>query len=148
MTTGNLSITGNTLPEFQLPEGTYSGIKQILICKGCGALTITLQGDCAGGVYDVHVSRELADKIFLTKGLYFEVAYYSCNYCINHWGVDLCKCGSGEKFWECEEGYPDCGKPHDTIPGLDPKIVMRLLRKIINTEISYANVIEGVTCSD
>ena len=27
---------------------------------------------------------------------------YMCDYCVNHWGMDLCKCGSGKKIHECE----------------------------------------------
>ena len=26
---------------------------------------------------------------------------YICDYCINHYGLDICKCGSGEKVNEC-----------------------------------------------
>ena len=29
---------------------------------------------------------------------------YMCNHCINHWGIDLCDCGSGEKPGECSCG--------------------------------------------
>jgi hypothetical protein len=38
-----------------------------------------------------------------------EVCY--CNYCVNHWGLDLCGCGSGEKFGECGNGYYECQRP-------------------------------------
>ena len=36
---------------------------------------------------------------------------YMCDYCVNHWGMDLCKCGSGEKIRECSCG---CGLPAQT----------------------------------
>ncbi|MCK5563672.1 MAG: hypothetical protein KAJ07_00360 [Planctomycetes bacterium] len=30
---------------------------------------------------------------------------FHCNHCVNHWGVDLCECGSGETPVDC------CGVP-------------------------------------
>ena len=35
-----------------------------------------------------------------------------CNHCVNHWGLDICSCGSGENVGECE-----CGSktPYQTI---------------------------------
>lgn len=30
---------------------------------------------------------------------------YICNHCINHWGIDICICGSGEPVNKC-----DCGE--------------------------------------
>ncbi len=36
---------------------------------------------------------------------------YACDHCVNHYGVDLCACGSGEPFWTCENGLSECGQP-------------------------------------
>lgn len=36
---------------------------------------------------------------------------YCCNHCVNHYGMDLCACGSGELIGECENGLEECGKP-------------------------------------
>jgi hypothetical protein len=33
---------------------------------------------------------------------------YCCNHCVNHWGIDLCNCGSGEKTGKCKGGLDDC----------------------------------------
>lgn len=41
----------------------------------------------------------------------------NCNHCVNHYGLDLCGCGSGEKFGKCKEGFPDCEYPMQTIEG-------------------------------
>lgn len=35
-----------------------------------------------------------------------------CNHCVNHWGIDLCECGSGARVGECECGSQ---KAHDTL---------------------------------
>ncbi len=40
----------------------------------------------------------------------------SCNYCVNHWGIDLCACGSGEHYQKCREGHKGyCGRPMQSI---------------------------------
>ena len=36
---------------------------------------------------------------------------YCCNHCVNHYGLDLCACGSGETPENCKEGYSECGNP-------------------------------------
>lgn len=35
-----------------------------------------------------------------------------CNHCVNHWGIDLCECGSCARVGECECGSQ---KAHDTL---------------------------------
>nr|DAO94210.1 MAG TPA: WCCH motif protein [Caudoviricetes sp.]DAY30712.1 MAG TPA: WCCH motif protein [Bacteriophage sp.] len=35
-----------------------------------------------------------------------------CDHCVNHWGIDLCDCGSEHKVGECECGSQ---KAHDTL---------------------------------
>jgi len=34
-----------------------------------------------------------------------------CDHCANHYGLDLCACGSGEHYRKCKNGYAECGKP-------------------------------------
>lgn len=36
---------------------------------------------------------------------------YCCDHCVNHYGLDLCGCGSGEDFGECENGFRECRRP-------------------------------------
>ncbi len=33
---------------------------------------------------------------------------YACNHCINHWGIDLCGCGSGQPAGECDGDFTEC----------------------------------------
>ena len=34
-----------------------------------------------------------------------------CDHCVNHYGLDICACGSGEPTHKCKGGYDVCGKP-------------------------------------
>lgn len=38
-----------------------------------------------------------------------------CNHCVNHYGLDLCGCGSGAFFGECNENLDECRKPMQAI---------------------------------
>jgi hypothetical protein len=79
-----------------------SKIKSISICE-CGAITVGLEY----GNYSM--TSEIFEQVFgftVNTGM-----YCNCNHCVNHWGIDLCACGSGEPYDKCEEGYSECGKP-------------------------------------
>jgi len=76
------------------------------ICKcSCGAVTFEYRGD------SYSCSEEYFLKHFPNEELPGEVQFYSCNRCINNWGLDLCGCGSGEPFGECEEDLLECSEP-------------------------------------
>ena len=34
-----------------------------------------------------------------------------CDHCVNHYGLDICACGSGEPTHKCKGGFDVCGKP-------------------------------------
>ncbi len=38
-----------------------------------------------------------------------------CDHCANHYGLDLCACGSGEHYSECKNGFDACGTPRQSI---------------------------------
>lgn len=40
---------------------------------------------------------------------------FSCNHCVNHYGLDLCGCGSGEEFGSCENDLEECNKPMQVV---------------------------------
>lgn len=79
----------------------------------CGAITITING----------IGYSMSEETFIEKYgnegndfLQNEMQNFSnCNYCVNHWGIDLCACGSGELIKECKEGLDVCNTPMQDI---------------------------------
>lgn len=75
----------------------------------CGAVTLY---DDKGNNYSCSAANR---KLFMPKLDLRKLKRlhhsYICNHCVNHFGIDTCACGSGENFWECENGYPECGTP-------------------------------------
>lgn len=75
------------------------------ICN-CGAVTVYVDGE------DYSMPKEKFDELFGGEDAdgmeCIAENWCNCNYCVNHWGIDLCGCGSGEKVGECEEGFDEC----------------------------------------
>lgn len=69
----------------------------------CGAVSVAYENDAY---------LSMPADIFNTKfpGMkLFETIMSCCNYCsTNHWGVDLCGCGSGQKVGTCDNGLHEC----------------------------------------
>lgn len=75
-------------------------ITQYQRCK-CGAITLWFEGNRIGNA----MYQETFDKLGLSlDGAEQLPDSYCCDHCVNHWGIDLCECGSGERVGEC-----DCG---------------------------------------
>lgn len=85
-----------------------------LFCKICSCGSVTVHGD---GRKNWSMSLKTFKKEF--PDLKLELGKYdNCNYCVNHWGADLCACGSGEKYSKCKGGFSECGKPMQSIEEL------------------------------
>jgi hypothetical protein len=67
----------------------------------CGAVTV------AGDDFDNSMAFDVFTKEYPCLELE-ENIFCNCNHCVNHWGVDLCNCGSGEPVGECDGGLYDC----------------------------------------
>lgn len=40
---------------------------------------------------------------------------YCCDHCVNHYGLDLCGCGSGEAYGKCDNELEECQLPMQKI---------------------------------
>ena len=84
-------------------------IKNIIKCN-CGALTLTINGK------DYSMStKHFLDNFGRKEDLLITQIVYNCNHCVNHWGVDLCACGSGEAPKDCKKNHSCCGQPSQII---------------------------------
>lgn len=102
------------------------GIRWVKRCA-CGAVTFEGDrrisfGDTGKATYSVMPDN--GSKVFsrisipatfweALKGC--EDDYWNCNHCVNHWGLDLCACGSGEYVDECQENTAYCGQPESLL---------------------------------
>ena len=78
----------------------------------CGAITVYFGEQTIGS----SMYQDTFDKLGLSlEGAEEMPQSYCCNHCVNHWGIDLCECGSGERVGECDCG---CNSAHDEL-GVD-----------------------------
>ena len=77
----------------------------------CSAITFFTEDGCSCSCRQSNIKRFFPglDLRTLRKGRLPES--YSCDHCVNHYGLDLCACGSGKPFEKCHEGFEECGKP-------------------------------------
>lgn len=99
---------------------TVNDVSQYLLCN-CGAVTMYLK---SGQEIHCKVSRmpkylgfsfeELQDTVPIDA----RIQAFQCNHCINHWGIDLCGCGSGVEVGHCKGEYDECKNniPMELIP--------------------------------
>jgi len=81
----------------------------IIKCS-CGAITIEINDK------EYSMSSETFNEMFSPlDSESYETKWVNCNYCVNHWGVDLCGCGSGEPFGECDNNLEECKSPSQSI---------------------------------
>lgn len=66
----------------------------------CGAITIYF---ASGGSNSMRPSTKKKLGIDLRKYKRLNNSYY-CNHCVNHYGIDICECGSGKAVGKCECG--------------------------------------------
>lgn len=83
-------------------------IKEYAMCS-CGAITFYTDD---GNEYScVQKSMKAFFPDIDRRRLRRLPALYCCNHCVNHYGLDLCGCGSGELFGDCKNGLPECAFP-------------------------------------
>lgn len=82
------------------------------LCK-CGAITLHTQYG------QLSCRKDNLKKFFPGLNLddcFQEPNCYACNHCINHMGLDLCACGSGETPDDCTMETSVCSNPYTQLP--------------------------------
>lgn len=83
----------------------------------CGAITVYLDNDDTGYSCLEKNRKKFFPSLDLRRAEKLPDTF-SCNHCVNHWGLDLCACGSGEPYESCDcgiEGF--CGRPMQVLGG-------------------------------
>ncbi|MBQ1736106.1 MAG: hypothetical protein II038_14760 [Lachnospiraceae bacterium] len=75
----------------------------------CGAITVY---DEDGNSYscDEKKIRQYIPNLDLRRHKKLQDCW-CCDHCVNHYGLDLCACGSGEPYQTCDGGTEYCGTP-------------------------------------
>lgn len=88
----------------------------------CGAITFVADDGREFSVMEADLDKYLPRKRLdaLCKGGDFSMLKeldktFACNHCVNHYGLDLCACGSGMAPEKCDQGFDVCGKPMQSI---------------------------------
>lgn len=77
----------------------YEKIESYSKCS-CGAVTINF----INGAYNSMSSRTKRMLGIDLRKIKRLPKTYACNHCVNHWGIDLCECGSGKAVGKCNCG--------------------------------------------
>ena len=80
--------------DIQQDLGYFVATSDCTLCKDCNAVTVEPSGYQYDDKYKFQVARNLFEEVFGKRR--FTQKYYGCDYCVNHWGLDLCDCGSGQ----------------------------------------------------
>lgn len=75
----------------------------------CGAITLHTEDSSSYSCEQKNLKKFLPD-IDLRRIKRLQESY-CCDHCANHYGMDLCGCGSGEPFGKCNNGLEECSRP-------------------------------------
>lgn len=82
--------------------------------RKCGAVTLYFGNGANNSMYE-KTRKKLGIDL---RGVERMENAYACNHCVNHWGIDLCECGSGDEVGKCECGanksVPTLGEVYDS----------------------------------
>lgn len=70
----------------------------------CGAISVE---DTESGVTN-HMKRATFRQLYPGMRTVRGKEWRSCDHCANHWGIDICGCGSGRSRGKCDGGFPEC----------------------------------------
>lgn len=87
----------------------YEDIEGYTKCS-CGAITVFCKDGRSYCCKEGNFSRFFPD-LDLDNMEKLHQDTHCCDHCVNHYGLDLCACGSGEPFEDCGDGTECCGQP-------------------------------------
>ena len=92
------------------------GIVHAAVCE-CGAVTFEVEQGIGYSMRKENIHQFFLDlpEDFSSLVERFGGTYFMCNHCVNHWGLDLCACASGEPPETCDNGFPECVNPGQRI---------------------------------
>lgn len=97
----------------------------------CGAVTILIDEHEGIRNFDVSMTRDTFDHLYgsilIVPDSNVVPLYYHCNHCVNHWGIDICGCGSGEPTGQCGNDLSTCRASVSHQDELDPAVIRRLM---------------------
>lgn len=85
-------------------------IKIVARCS-CGAVEVESEGQ--RGYYIL--AKNLRVMLGVDRLPRARQHYRNCDHCVNHWGLDLCACGSGLATEKCKAGLASCGQPSQVL---------------------------------
>ena len=87
------------------------------VCE-CGAVSITIFDDRTYHCRKENIPTffnfdfgDLEQNCIENGGEIHRLEYYCCDHCVNHYGLDLCGCGSGEDYGNCNYDFDECSYP-------------------------------------
>lgn len=83
----------------------YYEVENITICD-CGAITLEKHDGTSISFNPVNALSYFDGNVAVYLQEYAKSCLSTdtvlCNHCVNHWGLDLCKCGSGNPVGMCD----------------------------------------------
>jgi hypothetical protein len=83
----------------------YYQVVNITVCE-CGAVTLEKDDDIFISFNPVNALSYFDGNLAVSIQEYAKSLTKTdtvlCNHCVNHWGIDLCKCGSGNPTGMCD----------------------------------------------
>lgn len=84
----------------------------------CGAITLTFDNGATNSMRPATAKKLGIDLRHYKR---YKPTYY-CDHCVNHWGIDLCKCGSGKPVGKCKcglnEAHDEFGVKFDSLAAI------------------------------
>lgn len=77
---------------------------QTIIAIKCACGAVTVEGDGFTNSMRLATFRREFQGVRLTA----KRRYSCCDHCVNHYGIDVCGCGSGKPVGKCDGEFNEC----------------------------------------